>query len=202
MVKQPLKKNAKPVKKVVRKNDKGGQKSGQKSKLKIEKKPFLKPNRNKVQKYGTSKLEIYFATHFLDRVGVSYVYEYHAKEIGRYYDFAVIKREKGRTYLTEERNSITSIDDTKENVKVLFFVEVDGDYHHGNPEKYPKPNNFQKRNMVIDEMKNSYCRRKKIPLLRIWESEIYDKAEEARKKLASYLVRYAKDELVLDSKKK
>ena len=38
-------------------------------------------------KYGTSKLEDYFAENFLDVIGVKYVRQYEAKEIGRFYDF-------------------------------------------------------------------------------------------------------------------
>ena len=38
-------------------------------------------------KYGTSKLEDYFAENFLDVIGVKYVRQFEAKDIGRFYDF-------------------------------------------------------------------------------------------------------------------
>ena len=38
-------------------------------------------------KYGTSKLEEDFARDFLDKLGVKYIYQFEAKDIGRFYDF-------------------------------------------------------------------------------------------------------------------
>lgn len=55
------------------------------------------------KEYGTSKLEEYFASEFLDKLGVKYMYQFEAKDIGRYYDF----------YLYEHR----------------IIIEVDGDYY-------------------------------------------------------------------------
>lgn len=40
-------------------------------------------------KYGTSKLEDKFAKEFLDKLGVPYVRQFEAKDIGRFYDFAI-----------------------------------------------------------------------------------------------------------------
>lgn len=39
--------------------------------------------------YGTSKLEEDFARDFLDKLGLDYIYQFEAKEIGRYYDFYI-----------------------------------------------------------------------------------------------------------------
>ena len=55
-------------------------------------------------KYGTSKLEDYFADNFLKVLGVKYIRQYEAKEIGRFYDF-----------FCPDANVI---------------IEVDGDYYH------------------------------------------------------------------------
>ena len=41
-------------------------------------------------KYGTSKLEEDFARDFLDKLGVKYIYQFEAKDIGRFYDFAIL----------------------------------------------------------------------------------------------------------------
>ena len=55
----------------------------------------LKPKK----KFGTSKLEQDFAKDFLDKLGVDYVWQFEAKEIGRYFDYAVI--ENGSIILLE-----------------------------------------------------------------------------------------------------
>ena len=57
-------------------------------------------------KYGMSKLEDRFAKEFLDRLGYKYIRQYEAREIGRFYDFCVV-RDDG---------------------KILALIEVDGDY--------------------------------------------------------------------------
>ena len=49
-------------------------------------------NKKKHPKYGTSKLEEYFAKEFLDKLGVEYVYQFEAKDIGRFYDFFLKKQ--------------------------------------------------------------------------------------------------------------
>lgn len=38
-------------------------------------------------KFGTSKLETDFAEQFLDKIGVEYVWQFEAKDIGRFFDF-------------------------------------------------------------------------------------------------------------------
>lgn len=105
------------------------------------------------QQYGTSKLEEYFAKEFLDRLGVEYIYQFEAKDIGRFYDF----------YLPNSR----------------ILIEVDGDYYHSNPEKYSKDelNAMQKHNQRVDEYKNKWALMRGIPLLRIWENDIRNNPE-------------------------
>lgn len=83
-------------------------------------------NRRK-QKYGTSKLEAYFAQEFLDKLGIKYIYEYEAKDIGRYFDFAITSYDD-ITFITEEKNGITSIKQEGQNVPISFMIEVDGGY--------------------------------------------------------------------------
>ena len=43
--------------------------------------------KRKHPQYGTSKLEEDFARDFLDKLGVQYVYQFEAKDIGRFFDF-------------------------------------------------------------------------------------------------------------------
>lgn len=45
--------------------------------------------------YGTSKLEDRFAKEFLDKLGVKYTRQLEAKDIGRFYDFAVFLKHGG-----------------------------------------------------------------------------------------------------------
>lgn len=45
-----------------------------------------KPARSKPL-YGTSKLEEDFAKYFLDKLNVKYIYQFEAKEIGRFFDY-------------------------------------------------------------------------------------------------------------------
>ena len=41
------------------------------------------------KEYGTSKLEQDFARNFLDKLKLKYVYQFEARDIKRFYDFAV-----------------------------------------------------------------------------------------------------------------
>lgn len=50
-----------------------------------------KKKKNNHPKFGTSKLEKYFAEEFLDKLGVEYIWQYEAKDIGRFYDFFIVR---------------------------------------------------------------------------------------------------------------
>lgn len=65
--------------------------------VKVKKK---RPTKRHHPKYGTSKLEDRFAKEFLDRLGLKYVRQYEAKDIKRFYDFAV-KSPNGAVVLIE-----------------------------------------------------------------------------------------------------
>ena len=60
--------------------------------------------------FGTSKLEEDFAKNFLEKLGVKYIYQFEAKDIGRFYDFAIILDENGMTPGS------------------LILIEIDGGY--------------------------------------------------------------------------
>lgn len=104
------------------------------------------PLHSESHNYGTSKLEQDFAHDFLDRYGVEYDYQFHAKEIGRYYDFFC--------------------------KKTKTLLEIDGDWWHGNTDKYKKLNNMQKRSHAVDDIKNKWAKIHGLKLIRIWESDI------------------------------
>lgn len=108
-----------------------------------------KPKKNVSHpQYGTSKLEEKFAREFLDRLGVKYVYQFEAVDIGRFFDF----------YLPND-NAI---------------IEIDGGYWHGDPRLYEekdlKPH--QKRAQRIDEHKEKWALMHGIPVIRFWEYDI------------------------------
>ena len=112
-----------------------------------KKKPRVKKKRKHPQ-YGTSKLEEYFASEFLDKLGVEYVYQFEAKDIGRFFDF----------YLPNSN----------------LIIEIDGDYWHGNPNKYSEEDlkGHQKRTQRIDEYKTKWALIHGIPIIRFWETDI------------------------------
>lgn len=105
-------------------------------------------------KYGTSKLEKRFATEYLDKIGVEYVYQYEAKSIGRFFDFMILGNEKHPTK--------------------RFLIEIQGSYWHGDKRIYEEKdlNNIQKKNIRVDEKKKKWCQMNGIPLIYIWEKDI------------------------------
>ncbi len=116
------------------------------------KKPVKKVPRGKRPhpKYGTSKLEDRFAKEFLDRLGYKYIRQYEARDIGRFYDFCIL-REDGR---------------------ILVLIEIDGDYYHGRGLVYEEKSPMQKHNETVDRIKNQWAHEHQVPLLRIWEHDI------------------------------
>ena len=105
------------------------------------------------QEFGTSKLEERFARNFLDKLDVKYIYQYKMASIGRYLDFMLTDYHVG--------------------------IEIDGDYWHGNPQLYEEKdlNKTQKWSKKVDEMKNKWCSRNGVPLIRIWEKDINEHPE-------------------------
>lgn len=79
------------------------------------------------QKYGTSKLEADFAREFLDKLGVQYIYEYEAKDIGRFFDFAITVYDNV-DFITENKHGIECIKQEGQNVPISFIIEIDGGY--------------------------------------------------------------------------
>lgn len=89
--------------------------------------PSQSRKRKHKQEYGTSKLECDFAHDFLDKLGLKYVYEYCAKDIKRYFDFAVTAIEN-YPYKYVLKEGINSIDQDAQLFIPDFMIEVDGDY--------------------------------------------------------------------------
>lgn len=133
--------------------------------------PFGK-NKRKHKEYGTSKLELDFARDFLDKYNLKYIYQYHAKEIGRYFDFAVV--DNNDRYEMETKDGLTCVKQEGQKVRVQFLIEVDGSYYHGDERlvEESKLSPMQKHNKFIDKLKDEYAGLHCIPILRLWELDI------------------------------
>lgn len=129
-------------------------------------------------KYGTSKLEDDFAKEFLDKLGVKYIYQFEAKDIGRFFDF----------YLPDSN----------------LIIEIDGDFWHGNPEKYKKEElkSHQIRAQRIDEYKTKWALTHSIPVLRIWESDIRKNPKKVMEMLKETLNIQNNKQKIIENKKK
>lgn len=163
--------------------------------------PFKK--RNHVKEYGTSKLEVDFARNFLDKLNLKYVYQYEARDIKRYYDFAVTVYDN-YPFQYEVKDGLKSIIQPETNVTISILIEVDGDYYHSNPELIDerKLNPMQKHNKFVDNIKNEWALKHGIPLLRFWENDIRNKPSKVYKKLEKAINDAKKRKLILEEKKK
>lgn len=119
-----------------------------------------------------------FAREFLDKLGVEYVYQFEAKDIGRFFDF----------YLPNSN----------------LIIELDGDYWHGNPEIYKeeelKPH--QKRAQRIDEYKTRWALLHSIPILRIWEHDVRKNPTMVMEKLKETLNIQDKKRKIIEDKRR
>ena len=125
---------------------------------------------------GTSKLEERFAIEFLEKLGVKYIYQFEAKDIGRFYDF----------YLPEHN----------------LIIEIDGSYYHADPRvvSEEKLTPMHKRNIRIDELKNKWALAHGIPIVRIWEKDINESPTRVLEALRARLG-LEKKKIVLTEKK-
>lgn len=136
-------------------------------------------------KYGTSKLEVDFARDFLDKLGVKYIYQFEAKDIGRFYDYAVI------------------VKDGLVNGGMVL-IEIDGSYHHSDPRvvKESEMNPMQKRNKRVDEIKDKWALLHGIPLIRFWEKDIRENPRMVMERLKERLNIERERGNVLEEKKR
>lgn len=155
------------------------------------------------QKYGTSKLELDFAREFLDKLGVKYIYQYEAKDIGRFFDFAVTAY-TDINFIMEKKDGITCIKQEGQNVPISFCIEVDGGYYHSDPRIVDerKLNPMQKHNKVVDFVKDRWCGLHGLPLLRIWEYDIRHNQKKVFDELYKYLGDGYKKKRIRDNKRK
>ena len=147
-----------------------------------------KKKTNKHAEYGTSKLERDFAKDFLDKLSLSYIYQYKAESIGRYYDFAVVYDE-GCKFIKEEKDGIECVKQDGQAYRIEALIEVDGDYYHSNSNlvKEENMNPMQKHNKRVDGYKNKYAAEHNLVLLRIWEDDIRHNPEKVKEVLTQTL---------------
>lgn len=129
-------------------------------------------------KFGTSKLEEDFAKDFLDKLRVRYVYQFEAKDIGRFYDF----------YLPDNN----------------LIIEVDGSYYHSDPRlvKEENMNPMQKHNKRVDEYKDKWALMHGIPIMRIWEKDIREDPKMVMNELKKRLYKEAEKKTLIEKKNK
>lgn len=149
-----------------------------------KKRTVLKPKMTKkAVRIGTSKLEEDFARDFLDKLGVKYIYQFEAKDIGRFYDFAVL--------LNDEMTTGS-----------ILLIEIDGGYYHSDPRvvEEGKMNPMQKHNKRVDKHKDDWALMHGIPLMRIWEKDIRENPKMVMEELKKRL--YIQDKKVMITEKK
>ena len=150
--------------------------------------PKKKITKRKHPKYGTSKLEDDFAREFLDKLGIKYKYQFEAKDIGRFYDFAV--------FINGNEGDLS--------IGNLLLIEIDGSFFHSDPRlvKEDKMNPMQKRNKRVDEYKNKWALEHGIPLVRIWEKDIRENPKEVLRQLKERLYIEDKKKALIENKNK
>lgn len=150
--------------------------------------PFGRHRRKSHRNFGTSKLEADFARDFLDEMGLTYIYQYEAKDIKRFFDFAVTADENVE-YIYEEKEGVRSVKQDGRLFIPTLLIEVDGGYYHGDPRVVGDKglNPMQKHNKFIDKLKDRWCEMHCIPLIRIWEYDIRNNPKEVMDRLHRYV---------------
>jgi very-short-patch-repair endonuclease len=115
----------------------------------------------------------------------------------RYLHAQAIKMENKKTWPEQEFESILKeLNIEYESQKILkgkifdyyipstkTLVEVDGDYYHGNKEKYDTLNEMQKRNVKNDKWKDIIANGMGYKIFRVWESELKESRENVIKRI-------------------
>ena len=140
-------------------------------------KKTVSQGKKKHKEYGTSKLEEKFAKEFLEKLGISYVYQYKAESIGRFFDFYI--------------------------PSANLIIEIDGGWYHSDPRVLEgrELNPMQKKNKRVDEFKNKWAISHGIPILRIWEKDI-NETPSAVMKLLKEKLSVCSDKVKLEEEKK
>ena len=165
------------------------------------KKPSTKKRKHK--DYGTSKLELYFAKEFLDKMGLKYIYQFEAKDMKRFYDFAIVSTDK-KDYIMESKDGLKSVKQDNQTFFIDLLIEVDGGYFHSDPRivKENKLNPMQKHNKFVDKLKDTWAGMHCIPLLRLWEEDIKNNPNFVKNEIKKYVKDCSKKRQIKENKNK
>lgn len=155
------------------------------------------------QKYGTSRLEADFARDFLDEMGLVYIYQFEAKDIKRFYDFALTCYDDVR-YEYETKDGITCVKQDGQFFPVDLIIEVDGSFFHSDPRVVTedKITPMHRHNKFIDGLKDQWAALHGIPLLRIWEYDIRHNPKLVREEIEKYIKVGRKKKRIIENRKK
>lgn len=183
-------------------------KNKRKSKPKTKYKPFhggkpFKVRNYSQQKYGTSKLERDFARDFLDKLGLVYIYQFEAKDIKRFYDFALTCHDD-TTYHMEEKDGINCVRQEGQYFPVDLLIEIDGSYWHSDPRivSEDKMTPMHKHNKFIDTLKDKWAAMHCVPLLRFWEYDIRNNPKMIINEIEKYVKSSRRKKEIEENKKK
>jgi hypothetical protein len=156
--------------------------------IRVKGKKVKKTEKKKKQEYGTSQLERDFAHDFLEANGLSYIYQYEATDIKRFYDFALVC-DGVKTYKKEKKDGLESIVQHGQGIVPDLLIEIDGSYFHSDPRviKEDKLTPLQKHNKFVDSLKDKWAGMHCIPLLRIWEYDIRKNPKKVLDTLSKYV---------------
>jgi very-short-patch-repair endonuclease len=70
-----------------------------------------------------------------------------------------------------------------------LIVQFDGDYWHGNPDKFPVLDERQKKRSRLDKSQDAYMDKCGYRVLRIWETDIKKHPEEVKARILAALSR-------------
>lgn len=184
------------------------EKNKRKPKPKSHYKPFhggkpFKQKRFSNEKYGTSQLERDFANNFLDKLGLTYIYQYEAKDMKRFYDFAITAYDDVE-YKTEVKDGINCVKQDGQFFPLDLLIEVDGGYYHSDP-RVVNENDLspmQKHNKFVDKLKNEWAAMHGIPLLRIWEYDIRKNPKKVVDEIKKYVKEGKRKRRIIENRKK
>jgi len=176
--------------------------------VKSKKKTYYKSNPFKKrnitgQKYGTSQLERNFARDFLDKMGLVYIYQYEAKDIKRFFDFALTCYDDV-SYEYEEKDGIRCVKQEKQFFPLDLLIEIDGSFYHADPRvvSEDKITPMHKHNKFVDGLKDQWAALHGVPLLRIWEYDIIHNPKMVEKEIEKYIKSGKKKKEIKENKKK
>lgn len=170
---------------------------------KIKRRKLTTKPKKKHKDYGTSKLELYFAKEFLDKMGLKYIYQFEAKDMKRFYDFAVMSTDK-KDYVMETKDGLKSVKQDGQVPFIDLLIEVDGSYYHSDPRvvNENKLNPMQKHNKFVDKLKDEWAGMHCIPLLRLWEEDIRNNTKFVKDEITKYVKDCSKKRLIKENKNK